>query len=259
MLFIIDPDPNQAELDDLLNKILPVDQYGPAIHARVAETLVSLQKREIQKEEMEKLWLDYKPPDNARLLGVPRIRPELWNGLPSKARSSDAKLQVLQQKISQALIGTAHVIHLMYTAGEKIPKEEKREITKKTLDIAKNLTVSWKEVSSQRRVAICNYLRQDLAHVASNAEPSIWLFGDNLQQNIQLAQAAAKMVRPINNNRYQPYPNNRGRGNLNYRGRGRGRGGGQNQGKNFHNQNKPFNGNNPNSHNNNQQQAQRNN
>lgn len=243
-IFILsDESASPAELEELMSALLaPTEECGPAIAPKVAERFEGLVKRDFNKDDLDKLKNALKPPENAKLLGTPRIQGELWNSLPQKARSIDAKLQDTQKKVSQALVGTAQAMNLITSEWKTLPKEFRSNLSVKILSSSQCLAMAMKDLNHQRRLALRPFFRKEVATVGNNIAPSLNLFGDKLEENVKAAKAAASMIRSFDNHRFQPY-NGRGRtsSNLNWRGNFRGRGGGRGKGSqnNFH-QNQPF-------------------
>lgn len=221
-----------------MNSILSsAEQYGPAINSKVATRFEGLLNREFTKDDSEKLKAQFLPPENAPLLGIPRIQPALWNSLPVKARSIDAKLQDTQRKVNQAFIGTAQIMDMMEQNWKMIPKDLRTSLITKTLNISKSLAMSVKELSQQRRLALRPFLRKEVTTVGNNLGPSANLFGDKLEENVKTAKAAASMIRTFNNStnnnnntRFHPYAarrrDNNNANHLNYRSNFREKGGG---------------------------------
>ncbi|CAG7786847.1 unnamed protein product, partial [Allacma fusca] len=216
----------QAELEELFNAIVPIDQYGHNINDKVAQTFENVIKKDYSKTEVETFRDELKAPENAKLLGVPKVRQELWTSLSTKAKTSDARLQLIQQAISRGLVAISHLTDTLFSSADQVPKEIRVDITKKSLAAAKNLSIALNEMSNQRRQSLKPFLRKEVQNVVSSVKSTTFLFGDDLDAAIKLNKVATKFVRP-EYNRFQPYSINRGRGNvsLNSRGHVRSRGG----------------------------------
>lgn len=147
--------------------LAPTDQFGPAIAPKVAERFEGLVKRDFTKDDFEKLKDALKPPGNAKLLGIPRIQIELWNSLPPKAKTTDARLQDTQKKVCQALVGTAQAMHLIMKGWQTIPNPLRADLTTKILSTAKCLAVSMRDLNQQRRVALRPYLRKEVSTIGN--------------------------------------------------------------------------------------------
>ena len=124
-----------------------MEQYGEPLHDRIAETYDALLKRKLPKSELDDLKAAYRPPSNAKLLSVPRVRPEIWNTINAKARTSDARSQVFQTKLSTALVAAAKIGNLAYSSKKNIDKEVRKELMEISLNVGKVLCAALNEIS----------------------------------------------------------------------------------------------------------------
>lgn len=89
---LVDDGPT-SELLDILNESQIEPEFGPDLHVNVASSFSNLGKTVLSKEKIEELRKPFLTPANCKLLGVPRVNPEIWTVLPQKSKQGDFQSQ----------------------------------------------------------------------------------------------------------------------------------------------------------------------
>ena len=225
-------------MDAVLDSIQPEELFGENLSDRISTTFDGLMRKEFAESEVKDMKTTLKIPNNARVLGVPKVPKALWKQLPAKAREDDLKGQAIQQSISRALVATAKMTQMNYETKEKVSKEFRLEMTKDLMEVAKNLSLASRDMSVYRRQSLKPHLNKDAALICSGSwEPNEFLVPEDFEKELKLTKAASSLVKSNEGFvRYHPYPNkkdsqgNVGQGGfpqnpLNYRGNSHPRGG----------------------------------
>lgn len=209
----------ETEMLGILNISQPSSEYGEALHDEVAKSFARMVANHPSKEKVEK-WKDlFKPPDNCKILGVPRVNPEIWPQLKTRARHNDLGLQQHGSYVSQASVAVSKIANLVFSAGRNVPKEFSQEILKLSMDAGSILGLASQELSVKRKTELRPCLNKDFVAICSAKVPTTeWLFGDNIVDQLKASKSAANVVRPaftpfVRPNRMHPYK----QPNLNYR------------------------------------------
>jgi len=177
---------------------------------------------------MEKFKGSFKPPLNAKELGVPKVNPEIWQSLPRKAQAADASFQHLQQFMSRSLIAQSKLTEILADNASKIPQDILKQLLTLAMDGANQTGSAIREINIRRRQQIKPYLSSDCTGLCAASVPvTELLFGNNLERDIASSKTAAKVMKsvittPPNNFQRSQFNsfNQRGSGNfrhLNFR------------------------------------------
>jgi len=172
----------------------------------------------------EELKTRYKVPANCKEIGVPRVNPEIWSGLPQYVKTKDAKAQHLQQHFSKALIAQAKASEQILDLMAKTKDASLQGILQTVMDSAMSIGLGMKELNTTRKQDLKSSLLPEYTALASSQLPvTEYLFGDNLDANLKLLKSTSKIVKSqVPQSRYHPYGRNikstqYSRGNLNFR------------------------------------------
>jgi hypothetical protein len=139
-------------LQNILNETQSPPEYGLLLSQRVAEySDMILLTHDVNREVLHKIKEQLKVPDNAKLLSAQRLNPELWRFLPRNIRSSDTKLQYLQQKISRGRVAQARATDLILklASNNKLNKDEVSGISSLLVGSATSLGLAFREINNR--------------------------------------------------------------------------------------------------------------
>lgn len=233
---------SDPELEDLLKEILPDDTIGAALHPSVAAKFQSLMNREPSKEELEKYKVDFRTPENADMLCVPAIQSDLWNNpkFPRGKKAMDLRAQGIQHSVVRAQIGVAQLVDDIFQNSTMLDPTLRNRLVRKSFDVANNLGMAVRSISTQRRLQIKGELRPELATICNKSiQHSKNLFGEDLEANVKSSKAADSIFKTTNfQQRFKPYNKGQGKGqpNLNFKRRNTWKGGTDNSKKQFRKQ-----------------------
>lgn len=237
------------ELESILLSVQNEEEFDEALLPVVASTYELVASQHLKKEEFDLIKSKFKTPMNCKLLGVPKVNPEIWKNpnLSKKIKMSDAKVQFVQHGISKAMIVLARCTETIIKNAKLFPSNIGKTITSELLDAAKLLGTSMRDLNSQRRTQFRSVLAVDVSDTPTGK--SEFLFGDNLDERVKASKASSQLVksdgyqqrryqrftpysRPTNQTRPQANPfkgTQRSVQNLNSRWPPHHRGGGQNR------------------------------
>jgi len=237
---VVDVDDQQIvnESEDFLSLLttLPsVNEYGPSMDTAIASRFESILKQDSSKEDVELLLKKLAVPINCKLMGTPKVNPELWAQLSQKTRLKDVKLQSVQKMISRSLVAYAKLTELLMTNSRSLPTDFVKSSLEYLVSGTNAAAAAQKDLAFERKMAIKPFLNPDFSAICADhsLQPEL-LFGENLVDTLKATKATSNVVKSVSSrpnnksdHRFAPYQNNRNRGNLNWRGRSRFRGGGQ--------------------------------
>lgn len=237
--------PIDPEIQAILNQTEDIPDYGADLSQATASSYVKIPNQNISKEKLDKLSEQYKPPNNCRILGVPKINSEIWNSLPKNVRVEDVKFQIVQQHMSRAMVAQARLLDFIINSKAPGSKEVSQSILQLVMDSSLSLGCAIKEINTIRKFKIRPSLHQQYAPLCSAGIPvTDKLFGDNLEQSLKQVKSVNNVVKTATTTtprRYSPYvrPLFKRHQRLNFKTPPPARGGqGQNQPQ-FHMQRKP--------------------
>lgn len=99
------------------------NEYGPSIADSLAKAFKGLLEKSHSKEDISKYKEQFKTPDNAKILGTPKINIEIWQNLARRAQTKDAAQQFVQQAVGRALVAQARTAQLLVDNSKRIPPE----------------------------------------------------------------------------------------------------------------------------------------
>lgn len=192
-ILVDQPDPELLEaLKDLETEV----DVGPPITPQLAECIDKTVKRPLKKETLTKLTSDLKIPENCRGLSVPKMNPEIWSNLPTKAKVNDLGLQNLQQYTSYGLIALANMGDVITKNGDGISKDVARQLIEITRNAANVLGNGYQIITQKRRQEVKTYLNAEFSGICSSSiQATEFLFGDDLKETLKSSRAAASVVR----------------------------------------------------------------
>jgi hypothetical protein len=174
---------------------------------------------------MDDLKNRYKVPANCKQIGVAKVNPEIWSGLPQHIKARDAKAQHLQQHLSKALIAQAKTAEQILKIMSQTKDPSLQSVLQTLMDSAMSVGLGMKELNATRKQDLKSSLLPEYAGLSSGQLPvTEYLFGDNLESSLKLLKSTSKIVRAqVPQGRYHPYVRNPRKynpntsGNLNFR------------------------------------------
>ena len=107
---ILEDEPEgMLEVRDTLKEIIKKSDYGPPLSKEIAESFEQLQVASLDRDFAKRLTEEYRVPENAKKLGVPRVQPEIFKNLLPQVRTADEQMQLSQIPLSRAIIAQAKV------------------------------------------------------------------------------------------------------------------------------------------------------
>jgi len=189
----------QCEGEALISLLLEQEDavdYGPAVNKIVGDGMLKAVTKPISKETIEAFKNKIKVPENCKLLGVPRVNPEIWNSLPNKARISDLRLQQLQLNTSQGLVVLSRIADVI--ARSPPTPNAFAEIMQHVKDGVTLLGTGHQHLTSRRRIDIKYHIQPEYAGICSGPiEPSEFLFGDNLEDLLKKSKATSELMKKV--------------------------------------------------------------
>ena len=165
------------------------DSMSPKLAAAVNKMWVSQAEEDKIKGRLNK----YLRPENCTGLSVPKANPEIWLTIKPCIRSTDVKLQRLQNLMIKAALPVIKVANKLM-ASKKIKKEEAKE-TECTLDSLAILSQANQETLGRRREQIKPGLNKQFRQLCRNVSPeSTLLVSDDINKRISDIAATNRTV-----------------------------------------------------------------
>jgi len=211
------------EVRKILDQTSPATDFGDNLQDIVSSSFAKI-SNPASATLTEELKTRYKIPANCKELGVPKVNPEIWSGLPQYVKTKDAKVQHLQQHLSKALIAQAQTAEQVLDLMAKTKDVALQGILKTLMDSAMSVGLGMKELNAARRQDLKSSLLPEYTGLCSTQVPvTEYLFGDNLESSLKLLKSTSKIVKCHSPQpRYHPYgrfnkSNQNVRGHLNFR------------------------------------------
>ena len=219
---------HDALLQEISHDLEQEEEVGGTINQQLADIVnkrwsTKLPERK-QKEKMEK----YSRPSNCEELIVPRVNAEIWDKLDNKTKHNDLHVratstQKILAKVGSILTFTTDKLLQMRNAASP---DVDQLITMNT-DALALLGHTMCELSMRRRDAIRPNLNKDYSSLcASHVPETTYLFGDNLQTQLNDIRASNKISKaavPQRFDKARPYgrPHSHGTNNSSSQGKSR--------------------------------------
>lgn len=173
-------------------------EYGAAINVTVATGIEKMVMKLPSKEACESLKSKLKVPENGKLMGVPKVNPEIWNSLPNKARITDFRLQQMQQSASNGLVSLAKIADTISKSQISSNGAVFTEILQHVKDGVTLIGAEHQQITSRRRMEIKAHIHPEYASICTAQTPaSEFLFGDNLEELLKKSKATSDLMRKV--------------------------------------------------------------
>jgi hypothetical protein len=191
-------EPVAAMIEGVLNANQLATEYGPDAPELIAKAFQRAVTVGTTKEQVEDFKQRYKPPQNAKELGVPKVNREIWGQLPRRAQTSDAASQYIQQHISRALVAQVQLVELITESARALPTEKTKMMLTLCMDTANSMGSAQREINSRRRAQIKPFLTQACVGICTpNTPVTEFLFGDNLEKDLTASRTSARILRSV--------------------------------------------------------------
>jgi len=213
------------DVRSILAQTTPQTDFGENLQEVVANSFSKI-TNQLPSTLIEEMKLKFKVPGNCKQLGVAKVNPEIWAGLPQPVKNKDAKAQHLQQHLSRALIAQAKTAEQIMQVISKTKSADLQPILKSLMDSAMSVGQAMNEINISRKYNLKPSLLTEYSGLASSNLPvTEYLFGDNLESSLKLIKSTSKIVKSVAGStvRYRPYPtppyrqNSPNPGHLNFR------------------------------------------
>lgn len=183
----------QNELDASILAILgeeypPENSFGPAMHKDLAARWVLLLKNGLTGADQDTLIKRYPPSENCRLLGAPKLNPEVAAISNEQVSRRDQKLRNLQNQLGAALsaLGQLLTAFLSEEGGGNL------NYIRLASDASRLLLDMHNKQSVTRRELINLNIKKDLKDTLTQVPVDDWLFGDKLGDRVRATKDLEK-------------------------------------------------------------------
>ena len=175
------------EVRDTLKEIVKKSDYGPPLSKEIAESFEQLQVASLDREFAKRLTEEYRVPENAKKLGVPRVQPEIFKNLWPQVRTADEQMQLSQIPLSRAIVAQAKVADRItaLAAQKKLNREEVGSIFRPLMDAAVLMGMTQNQLSMKRRIMIRSRHPNLSSICSAPASGSEHLFAENFEQQLK--------------------------------------------------------------------------
>ena len=197
------------------------DKTDVNIHDDVATTINKMLQSPANDEAIKTRVERHVRPENCEFMQVPKLNPEVWNGLPGIVRGDDASLQGIEENVIRSTIPIAKVINTLFDIHNNDRDANELDLASLIKDLSDSVAFSGDahfDILKMRKAKIKPSLPKDMQKLCStNVDSSATLlFGENLGQTLKTIQDANKLsmdIRPTFSTRF------RGRSSSRFRGR----------------------------------------
>jgi len=177
----------------------------------------------LSKDSIESLKTKIRVPENAKLIGVPKVNPEIWTSLSNRARMTDFRMQQMQQNTMYGLQSLAKIADLI-SKGQP-SSTSFAEIMQIVKDGVTLMGMGHQNLSLRRKYELKQHIQPEYASICTGPlQISEYLFGDNIEDLLKKSKATSELVKkvtprprlPISKPYARPSSTNTYTGSLNY-------------------------------------------
>ena len=183
--------PFDDDLFDGLEQFYSQDsQTGPKVNNKLSKLIDTMLRAKVSDEKMKENAGRFRRPQNCENLVLPKVNPEIWSKMASRAKSRDLNLQNVQVYLIVGLIPVMQSLQKLYDwrkmakkAADKsvsISDEDLSGITSDLCDSFSLLAHSNYQMCLRRREFIKPELNAQFRSLCTSAPITNWLFGDDL-------------------------------------------------------------------------------
>ena len=180
--------------DDLLDELEQFysqnSQTGPKVNDKLSKLIHTMLRAKVSDEKMKEKAGRFRRPQNCENLVLPKVNPEIWSKMASRAKSRDLNLQNVQVYLIMGLIPVIQSLQKLYnwrkmdkkTADKSVSigDEDLSGITSDLCDSFSLLAHSNYQMCLLRREYIKPELNAQFRSLCSSAPITSWLFGDDI-------------------------------------------------------------------------------
>ena len=215
---------NDSLLEAIDESLRPSDSFGPPVADKVANLVNEKFTIDLGLEKRKQIFEKYQPPENCKMLYVPKVNEPIWSSLKGFHRQRDLRTAVLQDslvRVTSALSITIDELLKCREAKTTIP--DYCTIATRLFDSIALLGHVNLELSFKRRDSLRPLLSTELKSACNRSnKPGSLLFGDDLSKTMNDSKLQGKILardfppRP----RFSPYPQPKQKTFFPRRGRG---------------------------------------
>ena len=183
--------PFDDDLCDGLEQFYSQDsQTGPKVNDRLSELIDTMLRAKVSDEKMKEKAGRFKQPQNCENLLLPKINPEIWSKMASRAKSRDLNLQNVQLYLIIGLIPVIQSLQKLYdwrkmakkavNKSVSISDEDLSGIASDFCDSFSLLAHSNYQICLRRMEFIKPELNAQFRSLCTSAPIISWLFGDDI-------------------------------------------------------------------------------
>ena len=181
-------------VDSLVQEVTEEEQTDPVLPDKVVAVLKSIYEGGLGEQAASKRKEKIKRPENCSFLKVTKVNPEIWDIAQRNTRSTDAKLQKIQETLIKSLISLARLAGIIAEATDR-----NSELPDKTIlwDLASNavllVAAANHELNMCRRDMFMTDLDEDFKAICSSKQTvGGELFGDDLTELLRVVTKSNK-------------------------------------------------------------------
>ncbi|XP_050414109.2 uncharacterized protein LOC126828376 [Patella vulgata] len=192
---------------------------GPNIEASLAEAVNNMIKHGLSEEKTNELLNRYTRPQNCQNLTQTKVNPPIWESLSGETRSTDIKLQKIQNIIMKAFIPLTKLAELLMTSTGGATAIDTVNVNKHghqfLTDSMALLAAVNAEVNGRRRVLMKTDVNTNYRSLCTIKGPNgALLFGADLTDRLREISETNRVVQKVNRDRssysrestrYSPY------------------------------------------------------
>ncbi|OXA54138.1 hypothetical protein Fcan01_10640 [Folsomia candida] len=130
----------------------------------------------LSKERIEELRKTFLTPANCKLLGVPRVNPEIWTVLPQKSKQGDFQSQQMLAILSSSTVALAHLAEKVMLNSKKMPPELSQDLLGRTMQAATLNSKLRQDINIKRKQDIKPALSTEIVVVCNTPSTPELLF-----------------------------------------------------------------------------------
>nr|CAH7749767.1 unnamed protein product [Callosobruchus chinensis] len=196
-----DQDPLDQNLLELLGPNVSLNEVkGSNIQKDLAVRWEAILRQGVSIEDKNSIINDYPIPENCQALNPPRLNRIVSAAITDSTTRRDIKLSLNQTQIGAAV----SAVGIAITALLKDKKEEHKSIIKQLSDAGRLMADLFYNQSQCRRELLLFNLNKDLKETLEKTEPSSWLFGDNLEEEIKTTKTLQRTSEELKQSSSKP-------------------------------------------------------
>ena len=180
--------------DDLFDRLeqfySQYSQTGPKVNDKLSKLTDTMLRAKVSDEKMKEKAGRFKRPQNCENLVLPKVNPEIWSKMASRAKSRDLNPQNIQIYLIMGLIPVIQSLQKLYDwrkmakkAADKSVSISDKDLSGITSDLCDSFSLlahSNYQMCLRRREFIKPELNAQFRSLCTSAPITSWLFGDDI-------------------------------------------------------------------------------